>query len=68
MNDLPNPYKTTAWGRLPDGRTWGSVRLPDGNQGWILLPEQPQGQGKPRRGKGPAPGTPPAVPKRTRKR
>ena len=26
VNDLPNPYQTERnWGRLPDGRTWGSV-------------------------------------------
>ncbi len=26
MNYLPNPYETQRdWGRLPDGRTWGSV-------------------------------------------
>jgi sugar lactone lactonase YvrE len=26
INNLPNPYETIRdWGRLPDGRTWGSV-------------------------------------------
>ena len=30
INDLPNPYRTTAsWARLPEGRTWGSTSAVD---------------------------------------
>jgi DNA-binding beta-propeller fold protein YncE len=38
-NDLPNPYQTiSGWGKLPEGRTWGSTAgvavAPDGNV-WV---------------------------------
>jgi sugar lactone lactonase YvrE len=40
VNNLPNPYETQRdWGRLPNGRTWGSVSAlevdPDGRHLWV---------------------------------
>jgi DNA-binding beta-propeller fold protein YncE len=40
VNHLPNPYETVRdWGRLPDGRPWGSVSAitvdPDGSHIWV---------------------------------
>src|SRR3989304_5200565 len=30
VNDLPNPYETIRnWGKLPEGRTWGSTAAVD---------------------------------------
>ena len=41
INDLPNPYDTEdGWGKLPDGRTWGSTAGvdidPDGVHVWAI--------------------------------
>lgn len=41
VNHLPNPYETVRdWGKLPDGREWGSVPAvqidPDGRSLWVL--------------------------------
>ena len=41
INDLPNPYGTEdGWGKLPDGRTWGSTAGvdidPDGIHVWAI--------------------------------
>lgn len=40
INDLPNPYRTTApWGALPEGRTWGTLSAVsidhDGESVWV---------------------------------
>jgi hypothetical protein len=40
VNDLPNPYRSTApWGSLPEGRTWGTLSAVtidhDGESVWV---------------------------------
>ena len=38
-NDLPNPYVSAPWGRLPEGRQWGALSAVaidnDGESVWI---------------------------------
>ena len=39
VNDLPNPYRTVAFGTLPDGRSWGALSAVgidnDGESVWV---------------------------------
>src|SRR4051812_12913503 len=38
-SDLPNPYTTSAWGTLPEGRSWGTLSAVaidlDGQSVWV---------------------------------
>lgn len=39
-NDLPNPYRSAPWGKLPDGRSWGALSAVmvdnDGKSVWVF--------------------------------